>query len=712
MRATYEHTCPVPTDCCARADYSTSSPLTSGMRRAGAAVAAGVGALLWAFHAVATEPTVTALRPHGTEGGELEEGGSSVVDVKDFGAKGDGHTDDTASIQAAVDRAAAEGRTVFVSSGTCLIDAGMAGGRPGWAHVTDAGGVKLPSHTNLVLSTKATLKAIPHGGYGGNVLRVLGGHDITIQGTGRILGDRAGHDYANPRTPTAPDRTTHEWNAVISVRGGSDIAIRGVTIAESSGDGITIGAMAPGDLDTTRVRVVGCRIDGSRRNNVSVLGRTADVFITSNVITNAGFNDASDAPIRVAGVPPRAGVDVEGGYLSDGTSPRRIVIEGNSLHGNWGPAISSYNGNGVVIQGNLADSSVGYAYSKDVTIAGNTLQEGAQSDPGKQQPWDPGATYRKGDKVQAGKVALVSLRDENRGVQPEAGKGTWMAFAPPGIYGLGLATGIGTNSTSISGNTVSGFANGIDVRGAGLTVSGNTLSGQRDAGILVYEANFALIEGNQVTAVPVGVRLSQSAAGVAVSGNQITGATKAGILSHGREMAIRGNILRGALVGILILGGSATVFGNQVDMAGTETGAIGVRVSGEKTRSLIQANMVHDPPGVAIGVVGSEAVIIGNAVTGAKGTGPAISVDGAEGPKILDNLVTFARRDPGGVGISVVGSKVGTVTGNRIFSEAGQVLSVPIRTEAGRGHRVFNNLTPSELDDHGTPESGQGSPRR
>src|SRR5206468_7060164 len=46
-----------------------------------------------------------------------------VVNVKDKGAKGDGQTDDTAAIQAAIDQVAGTKGTVLVPNGTYLVDA-------------------------------------------------------------------------------------------------------------------------------------------------------------------------------------------------------------------------------------------------------------------------------------------------------------------------------------------------------------------------------------------------------------------------------------------------------------------------------------------------------------------------------------------------------------------------------------------------------------
>jgi polygalacturonase len=46
-----------------------------------------------------------------------------VINVKDKGAKGDGETDDTAAIQAAIDEVGGTGGTVLVPKGTYTVDA-------------------------------------------------------------------------------------------------------------------------------------------------------------------------------------------------------------------------------------------------------------------------------------------------------------------------------------------------------------------------------------------------------------------------------------------------------------------------------------------------------------------------------------------------------------------------------------------------------------
>src|SRR5215813_12102624 len=48
---------------------------------------------------------------------------SVIVDVRQTGAKGDGRTDDTAALQAALDKIAGTGGTVLVPDGTYMVDA-------------------------------------------------------------------------------------------------------------------------------------------------------------------------------------------------------------------------------------------------------------------------------------------------------------------------------------------------------------------------------------------------------------------------------------------------------------------------------------------------------------------------------------------------------------------------------------------------------------
>jgi len=71
-----------------------------------------------------------------------------VINVKDKGAKGDGETDDTAAIQAAIDEVGGTDGTVLVPKGAYMVDA------------VGKNRLTLKSEMTLKLSDDATLKAI------------------------------------------------------------------------------------------------------------------------------------------------------------------------------------------------------------------------------------------------------------------------------------------------------------------------------------------------------------------------------------------------------------------------------------------------------------------------------------------------------------------------------------------------------------------------
>ncbi|MGL5515007.1 MAG: glycosyl hydrolase family 28-related protein, partial [Sporomusa sp.] len=71
-----------------------------------------------------------------------------AVNVKSFGAKGDGQTNDTAAIQTAVDAAAAGNSKVLVPDGVYMVDALQ--------------GVRLKSGVVFQMESGAILQAIPN----------------------------------------------------------------------------------------------------------------------------------------------------------------------------------------------------------------------------------------------------------------------------------------------------------------------------------------------------------------------------------------------------------------------------------------------------------------------------------------------------------------------------------------------------------------------
>ena len=292
----------------------------------------------------------------------LPEVPSDAIDVKDFGARGDGETDDTAAIQKAVDASPKNG-TVYVPDGVYMVDAATAEGD--WWQ-----GVALKSDLTFLMSSGATLRTIPNGSHISAVLVVDSASNVTIAG-GKLEGDRYAHLG-----------TDGELGMGIAVLSSSSVSIRRTTTTNFWGDGIYI-AMYP-DVWSRDIRICGCLSDNNRRQGLSVVGADG-VIIEDSTFSNSN------------GTAPEYGIDLE-------PNPDRVVknvrIQRCQLTGNRGAGVglaerssentiiaSTFRGNGngltVIrshqnsIQDNLIDQNQGEGIwlleSDSNVISGNTV---------------------------------------------------------------------------------------------------------------------------------------------------------------------------------------------------------------------------------------------------------------------------------------------------------------------------------------------------
>ncbi|MBA1244267.1 putative Ig domain-containing protein [Pseudomonas japonica] len=289
-----------------------------------------------------------------------------IFNVKDFGAVGDGVTDDTAAIQATIDAAAAAGGgTVFVPTGTFIVSAG-----------------EEPSDGCLMLKSNVYMEGA---GAGLTTVKVADGSDTKITGVIRSAYGEETHDFglSNLTIDGNRDNTTGKidgwFNGYIPGKDGHDsnVTLSGVEIKDCSGYGFdpheqTInmliencvshgngldGFVADYMIDTKYVNNVAYDND---RHGFNIVTSTNDFTMTGNVAYGNGGN----------------GIVVQRGSENI-PSPYDVTIEGGSVYNNGAEGVLVKLSSDVTVTGvNIHDnggSGVRIYGSTDVTITGNTL---------------------------------------------------------------------------------------------------------------------------------------------------------------------------------------------------------------------------------------------------------------------------------------------------------------------------------------------------
>jgi polygalacturonase len=195
---------------------------------------------------------------------------SLVVNVKDTGATGNGSTDDTSAIQAAINQVGGTSGTVLVPDGTYMLDA-----------VSNA--LLLKSNMTFRMTAGAILKVIPNGQEGYALIRTDGASNLNIIG-GTLQGDRDAHTG-----------TSGEWGMGIYVNEATDVVIDGVTSKDMWGDGFYVGGDHNGSSNITFCNVIA---DNNRRQGLSI------TFADGVVVKNSVFKNTH-------GVDPGFGIDIE-----------------------------------------------------------------------------------------------------------------------------------------------------------------------------------------------------------------------------------------------------------------------------------------------------------------------------------------------------------------------------------------------------------------
>ena len=216
-------------------------------------------------------------------------GGGTVATPTDyvtpqmFGAKGDGVTDDTAAIQAAMDAH----YNVYIPDGVYLVD--------GWYQdfaYSPNGGIKLHTGQRVYMSADCAIQVKTNNGAFYNAFNVTDCYNVEIHG-GHIIGERDTHD---PNTHAAKPNRTQGFG--IAVQNSDTVLIENVDISGMWGDAIVL--HTPDNLSgyNTNITIRDCNLHECERQGISVV--VGDNVLISNCTIGV-----------ISGHAPQSGIDLE-----------------------------------------------------------------------------------------------------------------------------------------------------------------------------------------------------------------------------------------------------------------------------------------------------------------------------------------------------------------------------------------------------------------
>lgn len=198
---------------------------------------------------------------------------NAAVSVLDFGAVGDGITNDTAAIQSAIDYAIANDKQLIfprTPANKYLVDEAASS-----YCLLINGSIDIEIESGVTIETTTTI------GVAVSVFRLNGASNTTISGYGAtILGKRASY---SPQS---------EGRHAFYLDGGQDIIIEGIKCLDMGSDGVYLGG------NTRYVTVKNVTTDNCRRNGISITAARNVLIDRCRLLNSNGVN-------------PQMGIDIE-----------------------------------------------------------------------------------------------------------------------------------------------------------------------------------------------------------------------------------------------------------------------------------------------------------------------------------------------------------------------------------------------------------------
>lgn len=256
----------------------------------------------------------------------------SIYDITDFGAKGDGQTDNTASIQACLDKVAEDGGgIVYIPQGNFMVQTTDAKNeQEATVPWITTRGLKVGSNTTLVFDKGAKLSAIPNNSWSYTMFNLKDVHDVNILG-GELVGDRSNHDTKYTQSFRRSPAYQGETGWGILLAGSQNVKIIGNSIHDFWGDGIDLYGENGLNKNNEDITIKNNVIDNNRRQGISI--ENADrVLIEGNTISNTN------------GTTPQSGIDIEPTNWSNPSMRKanNITIRNNTFKDNNGSGVQTY----------------------------------------------------------------------------------------------------------------------------------------------------------------------------------------------------------------------------------------------------------------------------------------------------------------------------------------------------------------------------------
>lgn len=302
--------------------------------------------------ALATLPDAQVTATGSTTPRTLAEWHADEVNVKAFGAVGDGVTDDTAAINAAL--TAGAGKTVRLADGATYLITG---------NLTPSSDTRIIGRATIKATASSTVTAMLDLSSVSNVTI----QDLEIDGNtnaGGTVGGKFGVRITQGTTNRIVNVEIHDtWGNGIKIDGGTGHSVLGGSVIDCGRDSTTedqgIAVMAV-SANLTAVRVTGVHVGNANRKGISTYAAIAggytlsDVSIVGNTVQDCGLGG-----IFVA-VEPTANQSLG------------VTVSGNTVSGSYGGIVVA-SVTGATVTGNTIRGSTHVGMDIDGVIGGSII---------------------------------------------------------------------------------------------------------------------------------------------------------------------------------------------------------------------------------------------------------------------------------------------------------------------------------------------------